>query len=233
METSRESNDLNNLWEERKYLDAFDKILPRSDIYLAVRDFHLKAMEECRLVLDSGGGTGNVTVELLKRGKSVYVVDPSAAALEILQKKCVSHVEKLHIYKMSAEKLPFKDEMFNGVTSMWVAHFVDNFQGYLEEHYRVLRQNGVFALTGRTSGKNIELVIDYYENFLRKNNLLESLAPEMEILRKSMLGKLSRIVKHGYTFKEMKKILEEVGFKGVQEFSNPYFGQCYSLTATK
>ena len=47
-----------DIWES-KYFDAYDKVLLNCDIYLAVRNFHVNAMKEVMLVLDSGCGTGN------------------------------------------------------------------------------------------------------------------------------------------------------------------------------
>jgi ubiquinone/menaquinone biosynthesis C-methylase UbiE len=225
-------NMVEDVWESR-YLDAYDKVLLNSEIYLAVRDFHVNAMKGRRIVLDSGCGTGNVTVELLKRGHTVHAIDTSRKALDILGKKCLKHSQRLRVYNMSAERLPFEDNTFDGVTSMFVAHFVGDFEGYLKEHYRVLKPNGVFAFTGRTSGENIELVAESYENSLRKKGLLPKLEKEMEIMREDLLGKVSKIVKHPYTAEETKKVLQRIGFKEIHEFPNPYFGQCYSLLARK
>jgi len=222
----------NDVWKSR-YLDAYDKVLLNSDIYLAVRNFHVNAMKKCKIVLDSGAGTGNVTEELLKQGHVVYAIDTSKKALEILRKKCTKYDQRLKIYDISAEQLPFDNEKFDGVTSMFTAHFVDDFDKYLTEHYRVLRKNGIFAFTGRTSGENMKLVLESYENSLRKRDLFPKLAPEMNIMRKSILGKVSKIVKQGYASKETKKILENIEFKNIREFPNPYFGQCYSLIAHK
>lgn len=85
-----------NVWESR-YFDVYDKILLNSDIYLAVRDFHTSAVSGHPLVLDSGCGTGNVTIELLKNKHSVHAIDTSRKALGILKNKCAINTEFLHI----------------------------------------------------------------------------------------------------------------------------------------
>ena len=115
----------NDVWES-KYFDAYDKVLLNSDIYLAVRDFHVNSMKNCHIVLDSGCGTGNVTLELLKRGHIVYAVDNSKKALDILRKKCAKYSKQLHIHNIDAKKLPFDDEVFDGVTSMFVVYYMDD-----------------------------------------------------------------------------------------------------------
>ncbi len=221
-----------NVWES-EYFDAYDKVLLNSDIYLFVRDFHINAMMDCQKVLDSGCGTGNVAIELLRQGKQVSAIDTSKKALETLEVKCACYNEKIRIFNLNAEQLPFEDNYFNGITSMFVVHFTNDLESYLKEHYRVLRKNGIFALTGRTSGENMELVVQSYEDSLRKRNLLPQLQKELDIMKEGILNGVSKIVKSGYTFHEMKTILEKTGFKEIQEFPNPYFGQCYSLLAKK
>ena len=220
-----------DVWES-EYIDAYDNVLLNSEIYLAVRDFHVNSMDGCETVLDSGCGTGNVTTELLKRDHVVYAIDPSRKSLDKLREKCKDH-DNIKIFHRSAEKLPFDKDMFDGVTSMFVVHFVDDFDGYLREHYRVLKHDGVFAITGRSSGINMEKVVESYENSLIKKGLLSELQNEMNIMRKKILNNVSKTVKHGYTSKEMQDILSDVGFRKIREFPNPYFGQCYSLTARK
>lgn len=222
----------NDIWES-EYFGAYDKVMLNSDIYLAVRDFHIRAMKNCKTVLDSGCGTGNVTAQLLKKGYIVYAVDTSKKALEILSEKCQPNIQRLHIYNINAGDLPFEDRMFDGVTSMFVAHFVDDFQNYLREQYRVLKKNGIFALTGRVSGENMEQVIESYENSLRKRGLLPKYAREMNVVRESILNGVSKIVKHKYTAGEVIDLLGRIGFKEIQDVPNPYFGQCYSLIMRK
>lgn len=220
-----------DVWESR-YFDAFDKVLLNSEIYLAVRDFHVNAMKESRVVLDSGCGTGNVTIGLLKRGHTVYAVDNSKKALDILRKKCAQYAERLNVQCLDAEHLPFKDEMFNGASSMFVVYYVDDFESYLRESYRVLKPNGIFALTGRVSTENKELILKSYGESLRKRGLLKTLEKEWDIFKGKWINSVMTSVK-GHSLGQMKSILENIGFTNIQEFTNPYFGQCYSLTAKK
>ena len=59
-------------------------------------------MKKCKLVLDSGAGTGNVTEELLKKGHIVYAIDTSKKALDILREKCTKYDSKRKIYNINA-----------------------------------------------------------------------------------------------------------------------------------
>ena len=223
---------MGDVWES-SYLDAYDKVLMNSDISLEVQGTHLNAMAPCRRVLDSGCGTGNVTIELLKQGKAVYAADLSRKALTILREKCSSFRGKLQIIRLSADGLPFRNECFDGISSMFVAHFVDDFQGYLKEHYRVLEQGGIFMLTWRVSGEGMELVARSYEESLRKRDLFLPLGNEMDIVRRSILGKVSSGIRHHYPPDRLEESLKNVGFRSVETIENPYFGQCHSFLVRK
>ena len=129
--------------------------------------------------------------------------------------------------------MPYDNNQFNGISSMFVIHFVDDFNGYLREHHRVLKPGGAFAVTGRSSGMNMEKVVKSYEDSLIEKGMLSELQNEMNIMRRKILSNVSMAVKHGYTSEEMQDILSDAGFKDIREFPNPYFGQCYSLIARK
>jgi ubiquinone/menaquinone biosynthesis C-methylase UbiE len=221
-----------SVWES-SYLDAYDKILLNSDIYLAVRDFHVKAMADSHKVLDSGCGTGNVAIELLKKGHVVYAVDNSEKALGMLRKKCPQYADSLHVYKEDAGKLPFGNGMFDGITSMFVVYYLDRPEDCIKENYRVLKEDGVLALTGRASAENMEKVLRSYEESLRKRRLLEEVAPEFSIFKKKFMKGVTKAAANCQTYEEMKGMLQSTGFRNIRQFPNPYFGQCYSLVARK
>ncbi|MBN2043060.1 MAG: class I SAM-dependent methyltransferase [Candidatus Aenigmarchaeota archaeon] len=220
------------LWEGR-YLDAYDRILEHSSIYSQVKGFHVKAMSGLGTVLDSGCGTGNVTLELLKRDQKVYALDTSRKAMEMLKKKCSQYKKNLFIRNASMEILPFGDGIFDGVTSMFAMHFVVRFEGALREHFRVMRPGGTFAITGRITPGNSNLVLNSYYEDIRKKGLLPEHRKDIEIFGEGIMKGVSGSILHPHTFKEMKEILERIGFRFVREHPNPYFGLCYSITARK
>ncbi len=220
------------VWKS-EYIDVYDKVLLNSDIYLVVRDFHINAMNNCDIVLDSGCGTGNVTNELLRQGKTVYAVDNSRKALDILKKKCSENKEKLYVYNLNAGELPLEDQKFDGITSMFVVYYITDYQKYLEETYRVLKDGGVLALTDRISSENMGFLLKSYEESLRKRGLLPKLEFEFKVFKENFSENVIKAVKKGHTFEETRSIMETLGFSGIKEYPNPYFGQCYSLIAHK
>ena len=219
-----------NVWES-EYLDVYDTVLLNSEIYLAVRDYHVNAMKGHHTILDSCCGTGNVTVELLKNNHIVYAIEQSKKSQSILRKKCAQCANKLPIISTNTKQ--FEDETFDGISSMFVVYYINDFEQYLKENYRLLKPGGILALTGRISAKNMELILNSYENSLKEKGLLPELEQEFSIFKTKFLNNVTKAVINSHTFEEMKKILENIGFKNIQEFPNPYFGQCYSLIAHK
>ena len=126
-----------------------DASLLHSEAYVSAMRFHVNAMNRCKRVLDSGCGTGNVTLRLLKQRRRVCAVDKDAAAIEALGKRCAPYNRWLDARALDAVSLPFGDGAFDGVTSMFVLHVVGDKEKYLTEHYRVLADGGTFAVSGK------------------------------------------------------------------------------------
>lgn len=89
-------------------------------------------------LLDSGCGDGYYTAGMSdvvsgKENGEVYAVDVSKEALKIAVKSC----PKVRFAVASAYKLPFEDESFNIVTSLFAPLS-------FEEFYRILKKDGIF-----------------------------------------------------------------------------------------
>ena len=98
-----------------------------------------------KLNLTDACGTGDMVVEMLKRGCNVTGVDLSAEMLAIAQHKILSpglRHSACSFQQCNAEALPFADESFDAVTCAFgVRNFVHLEQG-LEEMLRVLKPGG-------------------------------------------------------------------------------------------
>jgi hypothetical protein len=55
----------------------------------------------------------------------------------------------------------------------------------------------------------------------------------MEMMRSGIRNSVSNIVKHELSAEAMIELLKGIGFTDIEERPNPYFGQCYSLIASK
>ncbi len=78
-----------NTWTET--LRYYDLIHNNSDRYERTIELHVQELQECHKILDTGAGTGNLTLELLKQGHEVVAIDNDKFALTLLRKKCKKH----------------------------------------------------------------------------------------------------------------------------------------------
>lgn len=99
-------------------------------------------------VLDVAAGTGSITRRLQARGVRVTSLDQSQAMLRRAADRGATAV------LATAERLPFPDDTFDGVTFGYLLRYVDDVPGALRELARVLRPGGVAGMVefGRPSG---------------------------------------------------------------------------------
>lgn len=129
-------------------------------------------------ILDVGGGSGEVTVELTLAFPEAEVVcmDLSEPLLEmaesLVEKRGLS--DRISCRKGDALAMPFKDNSFEAVVSANTLHVVDNPERMLKEIYRVLAPDGIIWLRD---------------------------------IRRSWIGLLDPVFKTGYSAREMKDLL--------------------------
>ena len=93
-------------------------------------------------LLDIGCGTGAHTAAFAERGWAVVGVDISE---DLLERARGRGVEALNA---DAATLPFADEQFDAVVSMWTHTDVEDFGALVREGRRVVRPNGIFVYLG-------------------------------------------------------------------------------------
>lgn len=209
-------------WEA--HFRFYDKFQMAYSKYRAMLDFHRNTLRECHSVLDSGAGTGNLTLQLLKEGHKVVAVDYNRNALDSLRKKCQEYKNQLQTQEVDLEtELPFSENYFDGVASSFVIPFVNNIKGYLSENYRVLKKGGILSLSVPLP---IQGVMDYVMGNLEKEAESKGLLPEY----KTEWGKIwetsrineKTILKNGLPELEIIKTLEDIGFSVKKSKNKPY-----------
>jgi demethylmenaquinone methyltransferase / 2-methoxy-6-polyprenyl-1,4-benzoquinol methylase len=95
------------------------------------------------VVLDVATGTGAVALELLRqKGCRVVGVDQSAGMLAEAGRRVDGRVR---LVEASAERLPFADAEFDGLTFTYLLRYVDDPAATLSELARVVRPGGTIA----------------------------------------------------------------------------------------
>ncbi len=118
--------------ERERYWDSFEKE-------------HLSpyfAMVDGKKVLDAGAGTGRISMKLKKAGAKVTAIDLSPEMLEKLRRKD----GEIEIVEGDVEEMPFKDDTFDLVFSSLTLVHLKKTIPFLDECYRVLKDDGLLVL---------------------------------------------------------------------------------------
>ncbi len=139
----------------RHALELFAPLGPTYDRYARVlsfgqdprwREFLVSRIEagHGKTVLDVATGTGAVALELVRqKGCAVVGVDQSAEMLAEAERRVDGRPVRL--VEGSAERLPFEDSTFDGLTFAYVLRYVDEPAAALAEFARVVRRGAVVA----------------------------------------------------------------------------------------
>lgn len=122
-------------WYEQGFRDArldadFDKVIAR-----------LLNAGSGRL-LDVGCGTGRFASVMARQGWVVTGVDISEDMLRLARER------ELDVVRADAARLPFDDDAFDAVISMWTHTDIDDFGASVREVRRVLKHGGPFVYMG-------------------------------------------------------------------------------------
>ena len=91
-------------------------------------------------VLDVAAGTGSITRQLQARGFEVISLDQSSEMIRVAKQQGAVTV------LATAERLPFADGVFDGVTFGYLLRYVDDVPRALEELVRVVRPGGALGM---------------------------------------------------------------------------------------
>ncbi|MEK6915712.1 MAG: methyltransferase domain-containing protein [Nanoarchaeota archaeon] len=209
---------MKNLWSHHlKYYDLFQNNL---DEYKGIIRLHLEKLEGLNKILDTGAGSGNLTLELLKEGHEVTAIDNHSVSLKVLLEKCKKFNNKLRTFEMDVQNLDFKDNEFDGASSMFVIPFVKDNSKYFKEIYRVLKKGSRFTISAWSSEPTKELT-DVIIQELTKKDILPKFKKEWDYISQSVT-ETSKFVKKSQGEEELKDSLKKIGFKKVQSVKNSY-----------
>lgn len=222
---------MKNLWNHHfKYYDLFQ--MNRDDYVKTIRIF-LSKVKNCKIILDSGAGSGNLTLELLKRGHKVVVIDLNEYALKILKKKCKNYRSNLIVRKKDVQNTNFNSKSFDAVTSMFVVPFVKDNKKYFSEVYRVLKEKGIFIITIWSPVKDSwKGIMGVQEKELTKKGILPKYNKAWDYAKESARVAVKDVFK-GNNLTKLKRILKDVGFKNIKSIKSPYGKYAYLISCVK
>jgi ubiquinone/menaquinone biosynthesis C-methylase UbiE len=159
-------------------------------------------------VLDAGCGHGNYVIDEYRSKISRAVgidIDPKATKKNVC-------LDKVVIGDLA--DLPFKDEYFDAVLSLWVIEHLKDPKSVFEQAYRVLKKGGVFIFVTPNKTNYLILLGRFFSVFPNlASKLIKKVYGREE---KDVFGTFYR----ANTKKDLEKMLTAVGFKKSKLFYN-------------
>lgn len=148
-ETSRQKDEIAGLFS--RAASTYDQIGPRFFSYFGKRLIELAQIPRGARVLDVATGRGAVLIpaaEAVGQLGSVIGIDISEAmVLQTAAEITRLHLANAEVRQMDAENLQFSDGSFDGITCGFAIFFFPQLDRALAELRRVLKPNGLFALS--------------------------------------------------------------------------------------
>lgn len=234
MKSDTNKPDRQKAWET--YSLSYDSILPKLPFYQEVVKRHVTAMTENGIynVIDIGAGTGNVSLELLIKNRRVTAIDTSSAMLARLRGKVVPQYKgNINIIEQNAEDLSqFADNSFDGVTILLAMYDMAHPIAAFCEAIRILRPGGFLIVTEIKKCFRLQTLIDFVNEFLRRENLFLSLKHHWDrvITANTLLDPSNRDAR--LFSEDIIEKLRESGFF-IQSMQDSHLGNCATILAKK
>lgn len=126
------------------------------EIKLSNYDYLINFIPGSKKVLDFGCGRGDLLVRLLRKGHNAKGCDISDLIYEKSEWILKPLVVNKHIFRVSSNKLPFKNSEFDYILSNQVFEHVSDPKTSLKEIHRTLKVNGILILCFPTEEVFIE-----------------------------------------------------------------------------
>ena len=126
----------------------------------------VQKMAPAKQVLDVAIGTADLAIEMLVRGKAEQVtgLDLSTEMMAIGEEKCAAKHLPVEFVLGDAQKMPFEDASFDGVTCAFGCRNFSNLDEGLREMYRVLKPGGQVTILefSYPTRRYIRVLYDFY-----------------------------------------------------------------------
>jgi ubiquinone/menaquinone biosynthesis C-methylase UbiE len=130
----------------REFFEAFDRLRLAVEPAWVQEEIYAFDRFRGKRVLDVGCGNGYVLSRCARHGARTFGIDLTQAAVELSRKRFALAGLKGDFVQADAERLPFRDGMFERVVSVGVLHHIPSIELAIAEIHRVLTPGGSFAL---------------------------------------------------------------------------------------
>jgi ubiquinone/menaquinone biosynthesis C-methylase UbiE len=203
------------------YSASYDRVLLEFDPYKQlIRDVIGVVPPGRRSVIDLGAGTGNTTKELLAAGYAVTAVENNLGMLDRLRSKRLSG--ELTVVKSSVESLTtLSDQSFEAAVMVNVLYAVDDPLACLQSVYRILKRNGVLALSTTHSETRLDRLLNTIKAQLVGKGLFDRLANDFQLVY-DVNRNIEKDMATRHTRDEYCDWIRAAGFRIIKEVPSTY-----------
>lgn len=220
-------------WE--KYFEVYDVlnlVIPYQELLKTICDeLEIKKGER---ILEAGTGTGNLALEIKKRGGVPVALDNIQEALKSYKKK---DPEAIVILADLNERLPFIDNEFDKICSNNTIYAIPqkNRSALMKEFYRVLKPGAKIVIANiHKEFKPIKIYLAHIKEDVKKSGWLKVAFEALKLIVPTikMFYYNAKIKKENKTgdfdfmeFDEQKELLRQAGFRNISENKSVYAKQ--------
>lgn len=117
-----------------------------SELQQKIINNFLKDVKETYIALESGCGTGRVSLNIHNRFRRYFALDISYEMLSVFKKKIPGSDSNLYLLNSDINSIPFKDDCVDSVIAIRVLWHIEDNANILKEINRVLKLGGVIIL---------------------------------------------------------------------------------------
>lgn len=148
------------IWSLGNYSEIAKQTLPPAlDLVNAV------GITDGQAVLDVATGSGNVAVLAAQRGARVSACDITPAMVELARSRAAHEGLEIDVKEGNAEELPYPDDSFDVVLSVFGAMFAPNVEATAAELFRATKPGGTVGMANWTPegvvGRQTRLLTSY------------------------------------------------------------------------
>jgi len=183
-------------------------------------------------VADLGAGTGNCTAALLKRGHSVTAVENSYEMIDRFRSRKDFDPARVRMVKCSVECLGLLDaSTFDAAVMVNVLYAVEDPLACLQGINRILKKDGVLALSTTHRGTELKPLLEDIERKLKDAGLYEKLADDYA--RVLEVNRRLEAIARRHTKDEYLEWVSKAGFEISSMFPSEYQGAVMVIHARK